>query len=59
MLIRSRMGISADGFVSTTDGVPALAVMPGFVPGVSHGFPEFIDGLAELSYAPGEPGHGH
>ena len=42
------MGVSADGFVSTADGVPALAVMPGFVPGVSHGFPEFI-------YAPGEP----
>jgi len=48
MLIRARMGVSADGFVSTADGVPALAVMPGFVPGVSHGFPEFI-------YAPGEP----
>ena len=44
MLIRSRMGVSADGFVSTPDGVPTLAIMPGFVPGVSHGFPEFIDG---------------
>jgi len=44
MLIRARMGVSADGFVSTADGVPALAVMPGFVPGVSHGFPEFIEG---------------
>jgi hypothetical protein len=43
MLIRSRMGVSADGYVST-DGVPALAVMPGFEPGVSHGFPEFIQG---------------
>lgn len=44
MLIRSRMGVSTDGFVSTTEGVPTLAVMPGFVPGVSHGFPEFIEG---------------
>jgi dihydrofolate reductase len=44
MLIRSRMGVSTDGFVGTADGVPALAVMPGFVPGVSHGFPEFIAG---------------
>ena len=44
MLIRSRMGVSADGYVSTDDGVPTLAVMPGFEPGVSHGFPEFIQG---------------
>lgn len=44
MLIRSRMGVSVDGFVATTEGVPALAVMPGFAPGVSHGFPEFIEG---------------
>lgn len=44
MLIRARMGVSADGFVSTLDGIPTLAVMPGFVPGVSHGFPEFIEG---------------
>ena len=44
MLIRSRMGMSADGFVATPDGVPALAVAPGFVPGASHGYPEFIEG---------------
>ena len=44
MLIRSRMGVSADGFVGTVDGVPTLAIMPGFEPGVSHGFPEFIRG---------------
>jgi dihydrofolate reductase len=44
MLIRSRTGISVDGFAATPDGVPALAVAPGFVPGVSHGFPEFIEG---------------
>ncbi len=44
MLIRSRMGVSADGFVATRDGVPTLAIMPGFVPGEAHGFPEFIEG---------------
>ena len=42
MLIRSRMGVSVDGYVSTDEGVPTQAVMPGFEPGVSHGFPEFI-----------------
>jgi dihydrofolate reductase len=38
------MGVSADGYVSTNDGVPTLAIMPGFRPRVSHGFPEFIQG---------------
>ncbi len=42
MLIRSRMGVSADGFVATPDGLPTLLVEPGFEPGISHGFPEFI-----------------
>jgi hypothetical protein len=28
MLIKSRMGVSADGFVSTPEGVPAIAVAP-------------------------------
>ena len=36
MLIKSRMGISADGFVSTPAGVPAVAIAPGFEPGVSR-----------------------
>lgn len=44
MLIRSRMGVSADGFVADSDGVPAIALMPDFAPGTSHGFPEFISG---------------
>jgi dihydrofolate reductase len=44
MLIKSRMGISADGFVSTPEGVPALAITSGFEPGISHGYPEFIEG---------------
>ena len=43
MLIKSRIGTSADGFVSTPEGVPALAVAPGFEPAVSHGYPEFIE----------------
>jgi dihydrofolate reductase len=44
MLIKARMGMSVDGFVATPEGVPALAVAPGFEPGVSHGYPEFIEG---------------
>jgi dihydrofolate reductase len=43
MLIKSRMGISADGFAGTPDGWPALLTAPSFDPGVSHGFPEFIE----------------
>jgi dihydrofolate reductase len=42
MLIRSRMGVSVDGFVATAEGVPTLVSMPDFVPGVSHGHPAFI-----------------
>src|SRR6266568_9670223 len=44
MLIRSRMAMSADGFIATEAGVPAQVLMPDFQPGVSHGFPEFIQG---------------
>ena len=44
MLIRARMGTSVDGFVATPDGLPALDLMPGFEPGVSHGHPEFVAG---------------
>ena len=44
MLIRSRMGVSVDGFVATPEGVPTLAVMPDFASGASYGFPEFIEG---------------
>jgi dihydrofolate reductase len=41
MQIRTRMCISADGYVSTPDGLPAQLADPTFVPGKSHGFPEF------------------
>jgi dihydrofolate reductase len=44
MLIKARMGMSADGFVATSHGMPALHYAQDFVPGVSHGFPEFIKG---------------
>ena len=44
MLIKARMGMSADGFVATPEGVPTLALMPGFIPAASHGYPEFIEG---------------
>jgi dihydrofolate reductase len=39
--IRTRLGVSLDGFVSGPDGRPALLAMPDFVPGESHGYPEF------------------
>jgi dihydrofolate reductase len=41
MQIRTRFSISADGYVTTPDGWPALIVDPHFVSGESHGFPEF------------------
>lgn len=44
MLIKSRMGISADGLVSTPEGVPAIAVAAGPESGGSHGYPEFTEG---------------
>jgi len=42
--IKARMGMSVDGYVATTDGLPSLIMAEGFVPGESHGYPEFIDG---------------
>ena len=41
MLIRTRMGVSVDGFIATPDGTPAFVVMPDFVPHESYGWPEF------------------
>ena len=37
-----RIAVSADGFVATPDGRPALLSMPGFVPGESHGHAEVL-----------------
>lgn len=41
MEIRTRFSISADGYVTTPSGWPALVADPAFVSGRSHGFPEF------------------
>jgi dihydrofolate reductase len=41
MVIKTRFSISADGYVTTPDGWPALTADPNFVSGKSHGFPEF------------------
>jgi dihydrofolate reductase len=41
MQIRTRFSMSADGYVTTPDGWPALVADPAFVSGQSHGFPEF------------------
>jgi dihydrofolate reductase len=42
MLIRTRVGISLDGFVATPDGLPAWDAMPTFGQG-SHGIAEFME----------------
>ena len=41
MLIRTRMGVSADGFIATPDGIPAFVAIPGFVPHGSYDWPKF------------------
>jgi dihydrofolate reductase len=44
MQIRARMSMSADGYVTTPGGWPALTADPAFVSGESHGIREFLDG---------------
>ena len=44
MQIRARMSISADGYVTTPSGWPALTADPAFASGESHGIREFLDG---------------
>ncbi len=44
MRIKARMGTSLDGYVATSDGAPSLLKAGSFVPGRSHGYPEFIEG---------------
>jgi dihydrofolate reductase len=41
MLIRTHVGVSLDGFVATSDGLPAWDAMPTFGPG-SYGIAEFM-----------------
>lgn len=43
MKIRARLGISADGYVTTPDGWPAPNADPSFAPGQSHGIREFLE----------------
>jgi dihydrofolate reductase len=43
MEIRARMSMSADGYVTTPSGWPALTADPAFVSGKSHGIPEFLE----------------
>jgi dihydrofolate reductase len=44
MQIRARMSMSADGYVTTPSGWPALTADPAFASGKSHGIPEFLEG---------------
>ena len=44
MKIRARMSMSADGYVTTPGGWPALTADPAFVSGESHGIREFLEG---------------
>jgi dihydrofolate reductase len=41
MEIKTRFCISADGYVTTSDGWPVQLADPDFAPGESYGFPEF------------------
>jgi len=43
MLIRTRTGVTVDGFVAGPDGAPVLVSIPQFQPGVSYGYEEFIN----------------
>jgi dihydrofolate reductase len=57
MQIKARMSMSADGYVTTPSGWPALIADPAFAPRESHGFPEFIAGceavlMGRTTFAP-------
>lgn len=47
MQIRSRMSMSADGYVTTPDGWPALIADPVFVSGKSPGIQEVLAGCEQ------------
>jgi dihydrofolate reductase len=42
MRIRARMSMSADGYITTPSGWPALTADPAFVSGQSHGIQDFL-----------------
>lgn len=44
MRVKARMSMSADGYVTTPSGWPALTADPAFVPGSSHGIRDFLAG---------------
>jgi dihydrofolate reductase len=44
MQIKTRMGVSVDGFVDTPEGMPLLATMAGFEGGRSYDYDPFIEG---------------
>src|SRR2546430_16708744 len=44
MQIRARLSMSADGYVTTPGGWPAMTADPAFVSGESHGIREFLEG---------------
>jgi hypothetical protein len=54
MNILTRMCVSLDGRLTTSDGLPVQLADPSFVPGESHGFPAFqrnLEGAVEVVYA--------
>lgn len=42
MRIRTKVGMSLDGYMATTEGIPVHGTLPSFVPGESHGLGEFL-----------------
>ena len=42
MKIKTHIGVSLDGYISTPDGYPAILTSPDFVSAESHGYLEFI-----------------
>lgn len=42
MQIKTHIGVSVDGYISSADGLPAILSMPGFEGNASYGHPEFI-----------------
>lgn len=43
MKIRTKIGMSLDGFMASADGWPAQAKLDTFIPGESHGLDEFLE----------------
>jgi dihydrofolate reductase len=59
--IRTHIGVSVDGFISSPDGRPAVLTMPTFAGRASHGMPEFLAGCsaAVMGRTTFEPALGH